>query len=65
MSMDDEDKLPLDQAVDWHFDGTPITYRECIQNQCGTLALTYAQRIQELALAYALTHNPRRQEWRD
>jgi hypothetical protein len=43
--------LPLDRAVDWYFDGKPITYRDCIRNQCGPVALSYAERIQELALA--------------
>jgi hypothetical protein len=43
--------LPLDRAVDWHFDGKPITYRDCIRDQCGPVALSYAERIQELALA--------------
>jgi hypothetical protein len=61
MSTQDEDKLPLDRAVDWHFDGTPITYRECIRNQCGPVALSYAERIQELALK----HGQRKPEWRD
>jgi hypothetical protein len=43
--------LPLDRAVDSYFDGKPITYRDCILKQCGPVALLYAERIQELALA--------------
>jgi hypothetical protein len=49
---DNTEALPLDRAVDWHLDGTPITYRECIEQQCGKVALSYAERIQELALAH-------------
>jgi hypothetical protein len=45
--------LPLDRAVDWYMDGKPITYRDCIKNQCGELALSYAEQIQKLALATA------------
>jgi hypothetical protein len=50
MSNRHEDGLPLDRAVDWDINGQPITYRDCIKSQCGPLALSYAERIQELAL---------------